>query len=229
LSNSDSETRILVVAAHPDDETLGCGGTLLRHRAAGDRLYWARATEAHEPQWPAEVVRRKAAEVERVTQAYGLEERFDLGFPAAWLDTVPKAELMEEIGGVVEQVRPTTLYLVHGGDVHTDHREVFAAAMSVLKPVHMGRLGVRRVLCFETLSSTDAAPPAAATAFLPTVLCDITPHIDRKLEIMELYETEAQPDPSPRGPSAIRALARLRGAAAGVEYAEAFQLVRELV
>lgn len=228
MSDTGSGARVLVVAAHPDDETLGCGGTLLRHRAAGDRLYWARATEAHQPQWSAGEVRRKADEVERVTRAYGMEERFDLGFPAALLDTVPQAVLMEEIGAVVEEVRPATIYLVHGGDVHTDHRALFTAAMSVLKPLHMGRLDVRRVLCFETLSSTEAAPPCRETAFLPTVFHDITPHIDRKLEIMELYETEAQPDPSPRGPSAIRALARLRGATMGVEYAEAFQMVREL-
>jgi LmbE family N-acetylglucosaminyl deacetylase len=113
--------------------------------------------------------------------------------------------------------------------VHTDHQTIFTATMSVLKPCYMAGLGVRRVLCYETLSSTEAAPPQLTRAFVPGVFCDITPYLERKIEILGFYETEAQADPLPRGQSAIRALARYRGATIGVQYAEAFMLVRELM
>jgi hypothetical protein len=100
--------------------------------------------------------------------------------------------------------------------------------MSVLKPFHLNKLGVRRVLSYETLSSTDAMPPLMARSFVPNVFCDITPYIERKLEIMSLYPTEVQPYPLPRALESIRALARLRGSTVGVEYAESFMLLREV-
>ncbi len=95
----------------------------------------------------------------------------------------------------------------------------------MLKPFHMMGLGVRRVLSYETLSSTDAAP---RPNFIPNVFTDVTPYINRKIEIFGLYKTEAQVHPLPRTPEGIRALARYRGATIGVEYAEAFTLVREM-
>ena len=220
---------ILVISVHPDDETLGCGGTMLKHRAQGDTLYWLIVTQAHEPQWSPDVIERKAAEVERVAAAYGIQQYSRLGFPTIRLDTVPQADLIDGIRDYIAQVRPQTVYLIHRGDVHTDHHAVFVATMSVLKPFYMAQPGVRRVLSYETLSSTEAAPPHHTRAFIPTVYSDITPYVDRKIEIMGLYESEAQPEPMPRSPSAIRALARYRGATIGVEYAEAFVLVREII
>lgn len=219
---------VLCLSVHPDDETLGCGGVLLRHRVQSDRLHWLIVTQTDAPQWSPETIERKKAEIEQVAEAYGMEQCFKLGFPAIRLDTVPQAELIERIREVVSQVRPEVVYLVYGGDVHTDHQVVFRAAMSVLKPFYMANLGVRRVLCYETSSSTEAAVPVHSRPFVPNIFADITPYIGRKIEIMELYETETLPDPLPRGPSAIRALARHRGATIGVEYAEAFMLVREV-
>lgn len=221
--------RDLYVSAHPDDETLGCGGTILRRRAAGGEAFWLIATSAHEPEWGAELIARKAVEVERVADAYRMSEVFRLGLPTARLDALPRAEVMAAVREVVEGVRPATVYLPHPGDVHSDHVAVFDAAVAVLRSFRTRELGPSRILCYETLSSTDAAPPLPGRAFLPQVYSDVTETLDEKLEIMRLYETEAQDDPLPRGPSAITALARLRGATVGVQYAEAFALVRELV
>jgi LmbE family N-acetylglucosaminyl deacetylase len=220
---------VLVIAAHPDDETLGCGGTLLKHVSAGDEVSWLVVTQAHEPQWPSETIDLKAEEVERVASAYGFARYERLGFPSSRLDVTPRAQLIDAIARVIEQCRPSVVYVVHAGDVHGDHADVFDATLVVLKAFRMRTLGTRRVLAYETLSSTDAAPPAPERVFMPTVFSDMTDFLERKLEIMALYESEAQADPLPRGPSAIRALARLRGATIGVEYAEAFRLVRELV
>lgn len=220
---------VLAIAAHPDDETLGCGGTLLKHRAVGDRLFWAVVTQAHSPQWTAETIERKTAEVERVAQSYEMARHVRLGFPAARLETVPQTEVIERIRAVMIEVRPELVYLVHQGDAHSDHRAVFTAAMSVLKPFAMAQLGVRRVLSYETLSSTEAAPPHAGRIFMPNVFSDITPYLEQKIKLMRLYGTEGHPDPLPRGPSAIRALARYRGSTISVEYAEAFMLIREII
>ncbi len=220
--------RVLVIAAHPDDETLGCGGTLLRHAERGDELFWVVVTQAHEPQWPAATIARKAVEVDGVAHAYGMKDTVRLGFPAARLDVVPQVDLMTAIREPIRRIQPEVVYLVHEGDVHSDHLATSRAATAVLKPFHQRALGVRRVLSYETLSSTDAAPPRSDRAFLPHVICDITPHMARKLEIMRMYESEDQGDLLPRGASAIEALARFRGATIGVKYAEAFTLVREL-
>jgi LmbE family N-acetylglucosaminyl deacetylase len=219
---------VLIISVHPDDETLGCGGTLLRHRADGDTLSWVVVTDAHEPAWPREVIVKKADEVRRVSESYGMASCEKLGFPSTGLDRIPQSALMDALRRAIDRVKPEVVYLVHRGDVHSDHRAAFDAALAVMKPFHMASLGVRRVLSYETLSSTEASAPSR-DAFVPTVFCDVTPYLTRKLEIMAMYESETQPDPMPRGPSAIRALARLRGATIGVESAEAFVLVRERI
>lgn len=218
---------VLVICAHPDDETLGCGGTLLRHAENGDRISWLIATRATGDRWTDEIRRQKDEEIRRVADAYSVTERFELKIPSATLDHVPLGQLMDGIAHAVKKVRPSIVYVVHSADVHTDHHAVFTATMSVLKPFYMRQLGVQRIMSFETLSSTEAAPFRMGGQFVPNLFIDISPKIDRKVEIMNLYSSEQQPDPMPRGPAAIRALARYRGATIGVDHAEAFMLIRE--
>ena len=219
--------RVLIISVHPDDETVGCGGTILKHRDAGGSLFWLIITQAYEPSWPPETIRRKADEVAAVAQVYQFEKIYKLGLHTTRLDTLPQVEIMTGIREVVSEVKPDWVYLVNRSDVHSDHRVVFEATMAVFKPFFKD-FGGTRILCYECLSSTDAAPALPERTFIPNTFSDITPYIDQKIEIMKLYKTEAQPDPLPRGPSAIRALARYRGATIGVEYAEAFVLIREI-
>lgn len=219
---------ILVISVHPDDETLGCGGTMLKHIATGDQVSWLIATQTHEPTWDRATINAKAVEVEQVAKAYGVREFRKLGLPSGQLDALPLSQMIDGIREFVSRVRPSIVYLIHGGDIHTDHYAIFTAAMSVLKPFYMNKHGVRRVLCYETLSSTDAAPALPPRLFAPNVFIDVSPYLERKLEIMNLYATELHADPLPRGSGAIRALARFRGATIAVDYAEAFMLVREI-
>ncbi len=219
---------ILVISTHPDDETLGCGGTILKHKSNGDNVSWIIATSPHVPAWSEETVAGKLREVEAVSKAYGMDDVSRLEFPSAMLDTLPMNEVIRSLDSKISDVRPEIGYLVHGGDVHSDHQVISNAALAVLKPFKMGKFGVRKVLAYETLSSTDAAYQAPGSAFLPNVYMDISAFIDRKIAIMEIYESECQADPLPRGPSAIKALARFRGATIGAEYAEAFVLIREI-
>src|SRR5262245_27314628 len=124
--------RVLAICAHPDDETLGCGGTLLKHAAAGDELHWLVGTQAHEPQWSAETVARKSAEVDAVASAYGVEKVYRLGLPTVRLDSIPFDEVIAKVRGVVEEARPEWVYVVHAGDVHSDHRVLHEATLAVL-------------------------------------------------------------------------------------------------
>lgn len=217
--------KILVVSAHPDDETLGCGGTLLKHAANGDTLFWLIATCAYPPQWSEAVIQQKALEVEQVAAAYQMQKVFRLNLPTARLDTLPIVELVAKVREVIEATKPNRVYLMNRSDIHTDHQILFNAMMIALKPF---KGAVSTVLCYECLSSTDAAPVLPERVFLPTVFSDITRYLERKLEIMRLYQTEMQPYPLPRAVESIEALARLRGTMIGVVYAETFMLMREI-
>ena len=135
---------------------------------------------------------------------------------------------MDAVRDAIVDTKPQIVYVVHGGDIHSDHRLVAAAVNSVVKPFAMRGLGVRRLLAYECVSSTDAIPPDPSRAFLPNVWHDIASTIDRKLGILELYTSELQPDSFPRTTATLRAVARVRGATIGVEYAEAFALIREI-
>jgi LmbE family N-acetylglucosaminyl deacetylase len=220
--------RIAAIATHPDDETLGCGGTLLRRQAEGAEIHWIIVTPLHEPRWRARDMEIWQSQIDNVAAAYDFAGIHRLGFPSAALDTVPLDHMTVALGAAIEDIRPDVVMLNHRGDVHTDHRIAFDAALSMLKPIHMAHFGVKRILAYETLSSTEAASPPAGDIFVPNHFVEIGDAIDRKVEIMALYQSEVQADPLPRGPSALRALARYRGASIGKDHAEAFMLIRDL-
>jgi LmbE family N-acetylglucosaminyl deacetylase len=220
--------RVLVIAPHPDDETLGCGASLLKHKSRGDTLSWLVATRGHEPHWSSETLARKETEIENVSRAYGFEKTVRLNFPTIKLDAVPFEELIASLRQAIAETAPELVYLNHFGDVHSDHRVLFEATMAVIKPFYGGQHGVKKVLSYEVLSSTDAMPTNPARAFAPNIFTDVSQFLEKKLEIMSLYGSELQPFPLPRALDSIRALARFRGATIGVEFAEAFMLVREV-
>jgi LmbE family N-acetylglucosaminyl deacetylase len=219
---------IMVVATHPDDETLGCGGTLLKLAHQGGTIHWVLVTAAHDPAYSSEQIATQAERVENVRQSYPFESLTWLRYPTTRLDTIPLDSLIVALHKCLAQVRPECVFIPNRSDVHSDHRVVFQALSAVLKPIYMRSLGVNRVLSCEIISETEAAPPSPECSFLPTVFVDIAQTFERKMEIMGLYGTEVHPEPLPRSPSAIRAQARFRGATIGVEYAEAFMLIREI-
>lgn len=217
--------RLLVVAPHPDDETLGCGGTLLKLAAQGTRLAWLIVTDMT-GDYSAEQHRQRTETIDRVSRAYGFEQVYQLGLPSAALDTRPTGELVGAIGAVFNAFRPEWLLLPHRGDVHSDHRLVFDACAACSKWFRYPF--IRRVMSYETLSETEAALSVAGDAvFQPNVFFDIGAQLTRKLEIMAMYSTECGEFPFPRSAEALTALAQLRGAQAGYRAAEAFMLLRE--
>lgn len=220
-------SKILVVAPHPDDETLGCGGTLLRHRVEKDEIHWLVMTEMDVSQgYSSEAIAERTEEIAAVEKAYPFDSVFRIGFPTARLDDIPRAEHIEKIGEVFREIAPSHIYIPFPGDIHTDHRITYEASLACTKWFRYP--SVRRVLAYETLSETDLAT-APHPPFQPNVFVDIGQYLERKIEIMNIYSEEIGEFPFPRSDDAIRALAAVRGTSCGVKAAEAFLLLKEVL
>lgn len=217
---------VLVVAPHPDDETLGCGGTVLKHAARGDAVHWLIVTAmSASTGFSAPAMDRRQEEIRLVSERYGFHGVHSLGLDAARLDTLPMSVLVDRIGDVFRSVEPETVYLPYRQDVHTDHAAVFDAAVACTK--WFRHPSVVRVLVYETLSETDFSLTPGISGFSPNAFVDVTDHLEEKVSIMKLYESETAIHPFPRSETAIRSLAQVRGAAAGYEAAEAFMLLKD--
>ncbi len=220
--------KILVVAPHPDDETLGCGGTLLKHKKNGDQIYWMIVTNIHNGDvWTKEKVQARQEEIDQVSQMYGFEKTFKLDFPTTMLDTIPMADLISAISKVIQDVEPVSVYIPNKSDIHTDHQIAFKAIMSCTKSFRYSF--IKRMFMYECLSETEFSPALPADIFVPNVFVDITKFLEEKIKIMKLYQDEMGTFPFPRSEENIRALARYRGAAVVVEAAEAFVLLKEVL
>ena len=217
---------LLVVAPHPDDETLGCGGSLLRMAAEGVRLVWLIVTGmADNPAYDDAQRQARARTIRQVSDAYPFAQTIELGLPTAQLDNLPMGDIVHAVGKVVNDVQPDYLWLPHGGDVHSDHRVVFDACAACSKWFRYP--SIKQVMSYETLSETDAALPGSGRPlFQANYFIDISVHLARKQAIMALYESELGEFPFPRSRGALEAQARLRGAQSGYHAAEAFMLLR---
>jgi N-acetylglucosamine malate deacetylase 1 len=219
--------RVLVVAPHPDDETVGCGGTLLRLAAEGARIAWLIVTSMPENGgFSRESTSDREAEIERVGRLYGFSDVFALDLPTRRLDTYPVAELTGQFYSVFKSYQPTQVYLPHRREARNDHRAVFDAAAPCVTWFRSS--SVKRVIAYETLTETESTLDVLP-AFHPNLFVDISAFLERKLEIMTVYKSAMSKFPFPRSEEAIRALARLRGASSGFNAAEGFQLLRERV
>ena len=219
--------RILVIAPHPDDEVLGCGGTVAKRVLAGDEAHLCVVTRAYAPDWPEDEITERRKEVLKVNKILGIKKTHFLDMPTVKLDTIPQKTLNEAITRVVDMVKPQTVFLPFSYDVNRDHRIVFDAALVALRPKPDSV--TRKILCYETLSETEWAPPFTHTAFVPNVYEDISETLAVKLKAMSVYKSELKEYPHPRSLEAIEARAKIRGSTAGVPAAEAFILIREVL
>jgi len=218
---------ILVVAPHPDDETLGAGGTLLRAIQSGEDVHWLIVTEMREDLgFSARTIERRASEIQDVSAAYGFASTIELCLPATQLDTLPLSHIIDPIGSAIHDVKPDTVYLPFPGDVHSDHRTVFNAAMACTKSFRYP--SVRRIVAMEILSETDFGVDPTQSPFRPNLFVDISAVLDQKLEIMNIFSSEMGEPPFPRSEQNIRAQASFRGSQAGVIAAEAFMMLKEI-
>jgi LmbE family N-acetylglucosaminyl deacetylase len=233
MPQPSSARRVLTIAAHPDDEILGCGGAMAAHAARGDRVsililgegLTSRAASRAEADLSALPDLKQDARA--AAAAIGVSDVTLLDFPDNRFDSVNLLDVIKAVEAARARVNPDVVYVHHWGDLNIDHRVTFDAVMTAFRPLP-GEAAVS-IYAFEVPSSTGWAAPSAAAAFLPTHYVDIGSLVDKKVEAMESYLSERRVWPHPRSPEALRAYARYRGTQVGVDAAEAFVTVRTVV
>ena len=219
---------VLVIAAHPDDEVLGCGGAIARHTALGDQVHvlFMADGETSRHVSDADVLvdvseskRREAAQ--GALDVLSVGERIFLDWPDNRLDTIPMLDLVQSIEPVIMRLRPDIIYTHFEGDLNIDHQKTARAVFTACRP--QPEFSVTKIICFEVLSSTEWNP---AQSFMPNYWVDVSEYLSIKEKALAFYDQEMRPYPHTRSYQNVRQLAGVRGATIGVEYAEAFMIVR---
>lgn len=226
--------RVLVIAAHPDDEVLGCGGAILRHVSEGDEVsiailgegMMARANGRNDGRTSEAGKRLREAALE-VSRALGAKEFFHHDFPDNRMDQVPLLDIVKIVEIRIGKWRPDIIYTHHQGDLNVDHGIVARAVTTATRP--LSSKTVSEVYAFEVPSSTEWAFGMDHGSFKPNHFKEISSYLERKIQAMALYQTEMSPFPHPRSPEAISALAMFRGSQSGLRAAEGFMLLRKIV
>ena len=222
---------ILIVAAHPDDEVLGCGGTIAKLSDDGARVHVAFQTDgvssrAGEPEQQTIYAAARRAAAERACKIIGVTSMSFGEYPDNRMDEVALLDVAKSIEALIADHRPEMVLTHHGGDLNIDHRRTHEAVMTACRP--QGRNPVKTILCFEVPSSTEWGLPASAFVFAPNWFEDVSVTLHRKITALQEYAAELREWPHPRSVRAVEALARWRGATVGGEAAEAFMLGRRL-
>ena len=216
---------IIVISAHPDDEILGAGGTLLKHKSKGDNLAWVIVTSMTEEQgFSKEKITEREKEIKKVSQMVGFSNVYRLNYPVVTLNSDSMNDMVPEISSIFLEFKPEVIYVMNRSDAHSDHRYTFNSVMSCTKSFRYPF--IKRVLMYECISETEFAPQLHEKVFIPNYFVDISDFFKQKLKIMQVYESELGVHPFPRSERNIEALATFRGASVGVEYAESFQIIK---
>lgn len=216
---------VVIISAHPDDEILGVGGTLIRHREAGSKITWVIFTSLFEKQgFSQERITSRKNEINKIVELLKIDNVIKLDYPTATLTPNDLLTIIPSLSTIFKNVQAEIIYTVNRSDAHSDHRIVFDAVMSCTKSFRHPY--IREVLMYECLSETEFAPALPENAFIPNCYVDITNQLEEKIALIKIYASEIEEHPFPRSERNIRALATYRGASCGVEYAEAFHILK---
>ncbi len=210
--------RVVVIAVHPDDETLGCGGTILKFLSQGDEVHCILVTKGNDEQ---------ARLWERAKNAYRFTSVIELDFPEMELMDISLNKLIPPISDGIRKIQPNILIIPNRSDAHSDHRAVFNAVASCTKAFRYPF--IEQVLMMEVVSETDFALPLPEGQFIANYFVDISAEFESKQRILKIYESELLPYPQTRNMSTISALNRYRGSLINTEYAEAFMSLKTIV
>jgi len=224
---------VLVIAAHPDDEILGCGGTLARHVAEGDQVHILILAEGATSRDHKRLAKAREKDLAVLREAaagaascIGAQPPRFAGFPDNRMDSVDLLDVVKEIEAVVAETAPAVVYTHHGGDLNEDHRLTHQAVLTACRP--LPDAPVRSIYTFETLSSSEWSSLMLGEPFLPSRFVDIGPYLTAKMKALECYASEMRPFPHARSYDNVMSLARYRGATVGLEAAEAFVTLRTI-
>ena len=219
-------SKILVIATHPDDETLGCGGTLLRHLKNKDKVFWLIITKMSDKNtWSKNSILKRDKEIKLVSNSYKFKKVYNLGFETIKLDTFPMNEITKKLSDVVNDCKPSIIYCPNETDVHTDHQVTSKACRILGKSFRFPF--IKKILSYEVLSETDSNF-FEKKLFKPNYFINIENYLEKKIKIMKIYKSEFKKFPFPRSDETIRSLAKIRGSQSNYKSAEAFKLIKEI-
>lgn len=213
----ESRKKVLVIAVHPDDETLGCGGTILKHLCQDDEVHCVFITSGNMYQ---------KVLMDKINILYGFTSVIALNFKELHLHEMLN-ELIDVLSKTVSLIQPQIVYIPNRSDAHSDHRTVFSAIMACSKSFRYPF--IEQILMCEVISETDFAPQLIENVFVPNYFVDITKEFPRKKQILELFESELLPYPLTRNQSTMEALNRYRGSLINTDYAEAFMNIKTII
>lgn len=217
--------KYLIVATHPDDETLGAGGLMLRKKAEGNKVFVLNMTHMDTLYgYSDDNIQQRNNEIDKMVESYNLDGYYNLKLKPAGLDSYEEGELLHKIADVFNDVKPSVVILPYHKDVHSDHRITFDMCYSCTKNFRYPY--IKKVLMMETPSETDFA--FYESGFKPNYFVNISDYIDKKIEISKIFKSEIHEHPFPRSEKNIRAYGTIRGAVMGVDCAEAFALVKSI-
>lgn len=216
---------VLIVAAHTDDEALGCGGTIARHVAEGNSVYAVFLADGVTSRSDAtnEESKKRNNAAARAHEILGIKKSYMLGFPDNRMDGIPLLDIVQKLEGVLDEIKPHIIYTHHYGDLNVDHQITHKAVMTACRPVP--KSPIQEIYSFEVLSATEWNTPGV-DQFIPNVFVDISFYIDKKLEALKAYHMEMRAEPHSRSIANSERQALLRGSSMGVYAAEGFSLVR---
>ncbi len=217
--------KVLVISPHPDDETLGAGGTLLKFKKEGNKIFWFNFTDMSEDYgYSAGDVEIRQAEIRKVKKAYSFDGFYNLGLKPCFLSEYPRTELIDKTTKILGEIKPEVIILPFKNDPHSDHRIIFEVVYSCTKIFRAPF--IKEILMMEVLSETEFS--SSGNGFIPNYFVDISAYLDKKISVMQNYKKELQEHPFPRSIDGMKSLALIRGAAAGCSYAEAFILIKAI-
>lgn len=215
--------KVLVVSPHPDDETLGAGGTIFRLLAEENEVSWLNITTARgNAQYSEDLLICRDAQLRQIESIYGFNKVIHMDLPTTNLESCSSSEVIKEIEGIIHEIQPEILILPDYNDAHSDHKITFDWCYACTKNFRFPY--IKQVMTMEILSETDFGRPE--NAFVPNYFVDISQYMDKKIEALKLYQTELGLLPFPRSIENVKALATFRGCTSGVRYAEAFRLIK---
>ncbi len=223
-------SNILVIAAHPDDEILGCGGTMAKHSDNGDDVFVLFLADGESSRMPSsengKIIEKRYDSARRACEKLGAYEPFFLGMPDNMLDTIPLLDIVKRVEKKITEVQANIIYTHHGGDLNIDHRICHQAVITAARP--QPGTTVQAIYSFEVNSSTEWATKSIGEPFSPNYFIDITKYLAKKKRALEEYHYELKDYPHPRSLEGVIALTRVRGIAVGFEYAESFVVERQV-
>jgi len=214
---------ILVIAPHPDDETIGVGGTLIRHKLNGDELNLIIVTKPNPKNFSKDFINERNGLFEKLNKAYEFKENIQLDFFSSEINSENLLTLICSFSDLIKQIKPHIVYLCHPSDAHTDHYFTFKAAIACLKKFRCKT--IKKILLYETISETNFSSELTNN-FSPNYYIDITNTFDEKMKVLDIYPSEFKEHPFPRSEMSIRSQAILRGSESDCKYAEAFQVFK---